>query len=161
VTTTRDEDLFAPVLELIEDDGALLTGASAFGAGVEVMAVTLLPLVPGTGGIVIFSEALDDAMLVATEFLAGAFLATFLAATFLAGAFFATFLAVTFLAEAFLATFLAVTFLAGAFLATFFAAIFFAATFFAGAFLATFFAVFFTATVVLLINSQYLVLLGY
>jgi hypothetical protein len=51
----------------------LLAGASAFGAGVEVMAVTLLPLVPGTGGIVIFSEALDDAMLVATEFLAGAF----------------------------------------------------------------------------------------
>jgi hypothetical protein len=162
VTTTRDEDLFAPALEVVAAVAALFTGASTFGAEVDAVveiAVTLLPLVPGTGGIVIFSEELEDAMLFVTDFfaalfLAGDFLATFLAATFLAGAFFAVaFLAVAFLATLFTALFLAATFLAatvlaGAFFATFFAT--FLATFLAAVFFAAFFAVFFTATVVLL-----------
>ena len=125
--TTRDDERFAGVDDEVLEAEADLAGASTFAAGVEEIAVTLLPLVPGTGGMTIALSA---------TFFAGAFFATFFA-TFLAGAFFATFLA----------TFLAATFFAGAFLATFFAALFFAAAFLAGAFLATFFAVFFTATV--------------
>jgi hypothetical protein len=124
-------------------------GADFAGAGVVETFTRDALLAPpsGTGGITIFFAAVF--------FLAGAFLATFLAADFFfAGAFLA---AAFFLAGAFLATLLAAAFfLAGAFLATFLV-IFLAAVFFAGAFLTTLFlatflvaAFFLTATVKLL-----------
>ena len=96
--TTRDDERFAGVDVEALDAGADLAGASTFAAGVEEIAVTLLPLVPGTGGITMVSAA---------TFFAGAFFATFFA-TFFAALFFAA----AFLAGAFLATFLAVFFTA-------------------------------------------------
>ena len=73
--TTRDDERFAGVDVEALEAGADLAGASTFAAGVEEIAVTLLPLVPGTGGITMVSDA---------TFFAGAFLATFFALFFTA-----------------------------------------------------------------------------